>query len=244
VYELTESPEIPPFIAEMFRLDLTEEDINTLRETLKDMKSKVRILVFTSKNKKRCFACEQTEKLIDIIASASPDIGSEKAVHVEKYVLEENEDIFKKYNVERVPTVLLLDGAITYLGMPAGEEIKGLIETLIRISNNDHGLSESTVSELAKLEGKAVIETIVTPTCPYCPYAVLLANMFAYVSATFGSGNVKSVTVEAYENPDIADKYAVTSTPTIAINGRVVFIGLPYESQLLKAVKRLAKLYA
>ncbi|MCI4437985.1 MAG: hypothetical protein JHC33_14350, partial [Ignisphaera sp.] len=71
---MTESSEIPPFIAEMFRLDLTEEDINALREALKDMKSKVRILVFTSKNKKKCFACEQTEKLIDIIASASPDM--------------------------------------------------------------------------------------------------------------------------------------------------------------------------
>jgi len=127
--------------------------------------------------------------------------------------------------------------------MPAGEEIKGFIETLIRISNNDHGLSESTVKELLKLNGQVRIEVIVTPPCPYCPYAALLSNMFAYVSKIYGDGNIKSFIIEAYENPDIADKYTVTTVPTIAINGKVVFVGLPYEAQLLGIVKRLASSY-
>jgi len=234
---------MPPYIEEMFRVEFTESDVESLKDTLKDMKSKVRLKLFTSGNKAKCFSCVETERLIDVLVSASPLIGSEKAILVERFDMEKDHDVFKKYNVERVPTILLLEGAIQYLGMPAGEEIKAFIETLIRLTTNDHGLSNDTVEELAKLEGKAVIEIIVTPPCPYCPYAALLANMFAYVSSMYGANNVMSVIVEAYENPDIADKYAVTTVPTIVINGRVVFIGLPYEKQLLKAVKRLAALY-
>jgi len=235
---------IPPYIEDMFKVDFTESDIELLREALKEMKSKVKLKLFTSGDKTRCFSCTETEKLIDILISASPLIGAERAISVEKLYIEKDYELFKKFGIERVPTIVLLEGAIQYLGMPAGEEIKAFIETIIRLSTNDHGLSSETVEELAKLEGKAAIETIVTPTCPYCPYAVLLANMFAYVSRLYGMGNVTSIVIEAYENPDIADKYIVTTTPTIVINGRVVFVGLPYEKQLLKAVKRLASLYA
>ncbi|MEM0026606.1 MAG: thioredoxin family protein [Ignisphaera sp.] len=239
---MTSEYALPPYIEEMFKFDVTDSDIEALKETLRDMKTQVKLKLFTTGNNRQCFSCLETEKLLNVLIEASPPIGSEKAIIIEKYDLETSTEMFKKYDVSRVPTILLLDGAITYYGMPAGEEIKALVETIIRISTSDHGLSTTTINELSKLKGKAIIETIVTPPCPYCPYAVLLANMFAYASKLYGFNNVKSVVVEAYENPDIADKYAVTTVPTIAINGRVVFVGLPYETQLLKAVKRLAQL--
>jgi glutaredoxin-like protein len=240
---MTSEYAIPPHIEEMFKVEFTESDIESLKDALKDMKSKVKLKFFTSGNKAKCFSCAEAEKLVDLLVSASPLIGSEKSILLEKFDMERNYDVFKKYNIDRVPTLLLLEGSIQYLGMPAGEEIKAFIETIIRLSTSDHGLSSDTVEELAKLEGKAIIETIVTPLCPYCPYAVLLANMFAYVSSVYGAGNVISVIVEAYENPDIADKYAVTTVPTVVVNDRVIFIGLPYEKQLLEAVRRLAGLH-
>jgi len=80
--------------------------------------------------------------------------------------------------------------------------------------------------------------TVVTPSCPYCPYAVLMANMFAYDS----KGKVISTTVEAYEEGDIADMYQVSAVPTVILRredqdvGNVEFIGVPPESDLLKKV--------
>ncbi len=61
--------------------------------------------------------------------------------------------------------------------------------------------------------------------------------MFAYEAYKQGTKAVISDTVEAYENPDIADKYGVMSVPSIAINGRLVFIGVPYEEDFLNYVK-------
>ncbi|MEM0006106.1 MAG: thioredoxin family protein [Ignisphaera sp.] len=231
---------VPPYIEEMFKVDLTESDIEALREALKEMRNTITIKLFTSDNKINCFTCSETEKLMKIVTDSSPLIGDRKAVELEIYEVSRDGDVFREYAVERVPTIMLFDDAITYIGMPAGEEIKGFIETIIRLSTNDHGLSTTTIKELAELSGQARIEVIVTPLCPYCPYAVLLSNMLAYASKVYGNGNVKSIIIEAYENPDIADKYAVSTVPTIAINGKVVFVGLPYEAQLLNAIKKLA----
>jgi len=226
---------------DMFKVNFDKSDIDALAEALRDMKRPVEVLVFTEK-REDCVPCEETVRLMEIIADASPDVEGSKAVRLRVFRKGHDDEAFKKYGVERVPTVLLADGAIKYTGMPAGEEVKGLVETLIRLSTGEHGLSEQTVKELAGLRRKAYIEVIVTPPCPYCPYAALMANMFAYVAKVYGSGNVIADVVEAYENPDIADKYGVTSVPTIAVNGRVVFVGLPYEGQLLRAVKRIARL--
>ncbi len=245
VIEISETIEytLPPYIEEMFKVDLTEDDIKMLKEALKDMRNIVNVKLFTLDDKIKCFSCNETERLLSIIRDSSPLIGDKRAIDLEIYEMTKDKEMFDKYTIERVPTIMLLNNTITYLGMPAGEEIKGFIETLIRISNNDHGLSESTVKELLKLNGQVRIEVIVTPPCPYCPYAALLSNMFAYVSKIYGDGNIKSFIIEAYENPDIADKYTVTTVPTIAINGKVVFVGLPYEAQLLGIVKRLASSY-
>jgi len=234
---------LPPYIEEMFKLELSDRDITVLKETLSELRKPVAIKLFTTNDRMSCFSCRETEKLLTLLQTVSPSIGDKPAINLDIIDIVKSSEIAKKYNVLKAPTIILLDGAITYLGMPAGEELKGFIETIIRISTDDHGLSENTLKELANLEGKADIEVIVTPPCPYCPYAALLANMFAYASSMIGKGNVRSYIVEAYEFPEIADKYAVTTVPTIAINGRVVFVGLPYEGQMLKAIKRLASLY-
>lgn len=232
---------LPPYIEEMFRYNLTSEDLESIRYALRDMINPVTITLFISKNRLECFSCEDTMKLVKAVSDSSPLIGDKPAIELTVHDIAKEWDIAKSYGVTRVPTILLLNGAIKYLGMPAGEELKGFIETIIRISNGEHGLSGETVKEIANLDGRVVIEVVVTPPCPYCPYAALLANMFAYVSKVYGKGSIESRIVEAYENPDIADKYAVTTVPTIAINGRVAFVGLPYEVQLLRAVKRLAR---
>lgn len=231
---------IPPHIEEMFRVEFTKEDVEALRDALKEMKGAVTIKLFTSNDRIECFACGETEKLVKVIRDSSPSVGDGKAIELEIYDVSRDRDVFKEYKIERVPTIVLLDSSIVYIGMPAGEEIKGFIETIIRLSTNDHGLSMTTVEELAKLHKQVSIEVIVTPLCPYCPYAVLLANMFAYVSRVYGNGNIRSIIIEAFENPDIADRYAVSTVPTIVINGRIAFVGLPYERQLLNAIKNLA----
>jgi glutaredoxin-like protein len=145
-------------------------------------------------------------------------------------------EVFKKYGISRIPSVVMLEGQIRYIGMPAGEELRGFIETVLRISSGDSSLSKKTSEMLSKVSKRVRIEVIVTPTCPYCPYAAFLANMFAFEAYKNGNRNIVSDIVEAYENPDIADKYGVTSVPAIVLNGEVEFIGVPEEFELLSRI--------
>ncbi len=222
------------WIDEMFRVNISKEDLEELEATLKDMREPVDVYTFVDS---ACRYCSNTVKLIETLSSVSPKVGGSSLLR-NKVVRREAdaEGLFKKFGIVRVPTVLMVEGHIKYTGMPAGEEIRGLIETLIRLSTGDSGLSEHAVKEIAGLKGPVKIDVIVTPTCPYCPYAALLANMFAYESYKSGSKLVVADIIEAYENPDIADKYGIMSVPTIAVNGEVEFIGVPYEDQLLDRV--------
>jgi len=212
-----------------------------LRETLADMVKPVKLEVYVGPN---CETCEDTLTLIKAIADSAPKVKGRSLIEVIVYDKSRPEDqkVFKEKGVERIPTVAVIDAKIIrYTGIPAEEEIRGFIETIMRISEGDSGLERETGEILSKIKGKVHIETIVTPQCPYCPYAVLLANMMAYEAWKNGNPLVLSDTVEAYENPDIADKYGVMSVPAIALNGRLVFVGVPYEEDFINYITAAAE---
>jgi len=227
--------EISPAVDSMFEIHLTKDDIQTLSEILSEMKEPVEIYTFVGE---RCRYCNNTIKLIEIISNSAPVRDGKPLIRHIVARKGQDDDLFRRFNVSRVPTVAMIEGFIRYTGMPAGEEVNGLIETILRMSTGESGLEEETVEQLSALKGRVHIEVVVTPTCPYCPYAALMANMFAYISYLSGNKAIIADTVEAYENPDIADKYNVFSVPAIAINGKVEFIGLPTEQALLDAVVR------
>ena len=65
--------------------------------------------------------------------------------------------------------------------------------------------------------------------------------MFAYEAHRNGNKRFVSEIVEAYENPDIADKYNVMSVPAIAINGVLAFVGVPYEEDFVERIIEIVK---
>ena len=226
-------------MARYYVLDLSEDFRRELRETLAEMIKPVEAEVFLSRS--GCEACGDTLKLMKAMEEESPEKDGEKLLKVRTFYREDDQEAFRVRRVERVPTVSFADGMVRWTGIPAGEEIRALVEVVMRLSEDESGLEDSTKEQLRSLNGKVHIETIVTPSCPYCPYAVLLAHMFAYEAWKQGNPVILSEAVEAYENPDIADKYGVMSVPSIAINGYLVFVGVPYEEDFLEYVKAAAE---
>ena len=220
-------------------VEFDSETREALREALEDMESPVDIHVFVDDD---CKYCDATVKLVESIAEESPLIDGEHLLRVHVHKRGRDDDVFQEHGVYRVPSVTLLDGVVKYTGIPAGEEVRGLVETIIRISTDDSGLDESTIRILREeLVEDTYMENIVTPQCPYCPYAALLINMFAFEVWKAGRRNLVADTVEAYENPDIADKYNVTSVPAIAVNGNLLFIGVPFEEDLIERIIAVVK---
>jgi len=220
------------------RVEIDEETKEAIKEALQDMVKPVDIYVFVGPN---CKYCDETIKIAKLLEELSPVKDGKHLVRVTIYDKEKNPEAFKAQGVERIPTLTLLDGVIRYTGTPSGEEIRGLVETIIRISQEDSGLDESTIEKLRTLTEPTHVEVIVTPQCPYCPYAALLTNMFAFEVWRMGRRNFIADTVEAYENPDIADKYNVMSVPAIAINGVLAFVGVPYEEDFIERIIDIVK---
>jgi len=223
-------------VEDMLRVEIDEELRRALREALSDMKNPVEMKFFTAE--KDCYTCGEAEKIVKAVVDTAP----KGKIRVMKYTWPKDRDAFIKYRVDRAPTIMFLDGGIRYLGLPWGEELKGFVETIIRLSIGESGLDKSTLRLIRELgDRKVYIEVIVTPPCPYCPYAALIANMLVYEARRMGFKNYYSVVVEAFENPDIADRYGVVNVPAIAVNGRLVYVGVPYEDELVKRIYMAAK---
>jgi glutaredoxin-like protein len=227
-------------VVRFYELDLSEEFRRDLEETLATMVKPVEVYVFVGS---MCETCSDTLALLRFFRNASPVRDGRRLLELRilDYDNRDHREEFRKQGVSRVPTVSLLGGLIRWTGIPAGEEVRALVETIMRISEDESGLEEETKRVLSTLRGKVHIETIVTPSCPYCPYAVLLAHMMAFEAYKQGNPVVLSEAVEAYENPDVADKYGVMSVPAIAINGILVFVGVPYEEDFIVYVKEAAE---
>jgi len=99
---------------------------------------------------------------------------------------------------------------------------------------------------ISYIERTVRIETVVNPSYPYCPYAVLMANKIAMVS----KGKVISDVIEAYEFPEIADRWNIIAVHAIAIavdepyTGEIVFRGVPKMESLIKAVMKFGLIYS
>jgi len=227
-------------VSRFYVLDLSEEFRRDLEETLATMVKPIEVHVFIGS---MCDACGDTLALMRFFRDASPVKNGRRLLELKilDYNRRDHREEFRRQSVSRVPTVSFLGGLARWTGIPAGEEIRALVETIMRISEDESGLEEETKRVLPTLRGKVHIETIVTPSCPYCPYAVLLAHMLAFEAYKQGNPIIISEAVEAYENPDIADKYGVMSVPAIAINGALVFVGVPYEEDFIAYVKEAAE---
>ena len=138
-----------------------------------------------------------------------------------------------KYEVSRFPSVLIDPDSgykIRYTGAPAGQEGWGFVETICLVSRDDPALLPISVEKLHDLDKEVKVQVYVTPSCPYCPMAVVLANKAAIAA----KGKVIAECVEAQENPDLANLYSVSAVPQQVHNdGVLISVGVQPEDKFV-----------
>ena len=206
-----------------------------IRELFTNLQHPVEILFFGSPDKARCQYCEETKQLLDEVSSLS-DLLTLKV-----YDIDEDAALAAKYKVDGTPEFVLagqeagqtLDYGIRYKGIPAGHEFTSLVNDLVMVSQRDSNLSEETRKFLSELSSPVHLQVFVTPTCPYCPRAVVLAHQFALESPM-----VEADMVEAMEFPELADRFDVSGVPQTTINmGAGTVIGAAPERQLVEEIR-------
>lgn len=138
---------------------LREKDRKTLEEWFQKLKSPVRLVVFTQEHE--CEYCQETRELAEEVAAVSPKI----AVEVHDFVAEA--DLARQYGIDKIPAVAIIgetDYGIRYYGFPGGYEFTSFVEDILDVSTGEHGLSEQTLRELARLDRPVHLQVFVTPT--------------------------------------------------------------------------------
>jgi glutaredoxin-like protein len=138
-------------------------------------------------------------------------------VKTEVYDLVRDAAKAQSLGVDKIPAIALLgaggeDRGIRFFGIPAGYEFMSLLEALEVVSRGDSGLSLETREKLKALKDPLDLQVFVTPTCPYCPRAVLTAFRFAMESKL-----VTAAMVEATEFPQLANRHQVSGVPHTVI---------------------------
>ncbi|MFQ6051367.1 MAG: MJ0307 family thioredoxin [Candidatus Hydrothermarchaeota archaeon] len=82
------------------------------------------------------------------------------------------------------------------------------------------------------------VEIFKSPTCPHCtPTIELVKNVVEELGKELG--NVAEIDIiDVMKHPSKAMKYGIYAVPTVAINGKVQFVGRPNRENLVEAIKR------
>lgn len=213
---------------------LNEQIVGQVKEVFGGMKEPVEILFFGSET---CDYCTETRQLVEEVADTHTSISAAY------YDLNQDAALAAEFNVDKVPAIVIaakngdevVNYGIQYSGIPSGHEFSTLINDILLVSGRDSGLDEATRAYLKGLETPLHMQVFVTPTCPYCPRAVLLAHQMAMENPAM----IRAEGVEATEFPDLANRFNVSGVPQTTINaGRGTVVGAVPEGHLLDEIKR------
>lgn len=214
---------------------LNEEIKQQVSEVFAQLKEPVQILFFGSRQ--NCDYCPETRQLAEEVAALSDKIS------LGIYDLQEDAEIARQYQVDKAPALVLAardgetvtDMGVSFSGIPAGHEFTSLIQSLLLVSQRDSGLSEASRTFLKNLDRPLRLQVFVTPTCPYCPRAVVLAHSMAMENPL-----IRAEMIEATEFPELADRHGVHGVPHTAINdGQAHVIGAVPEADLLAEIRKV-----
>jgi len=214
---------------------LNDQIIKQIEEAFNDVQEPVQVLFFGSKD--NCDYCNESKQLLEKVTSINDK------VELSVYDIQENADVAEQYNVTKTPGIVIAakDNAevtnlgIQFSGIPSGHEFSTLITDILIVSKRESGLDEKTREFLKNLDKPLHLQVFVTPTCPHCPRAVLLAHQMAMENPQM----IRAEGVEATEFPDLANQFNVRGVPQTVINaGAGMVVGAVPEQNLLAEIMR------
>ncbi len=198
-----------------------------LEEIFKGLKKEVTLKFFTQEFE--CRFCSTTHALVKEISELSDKIK----LQIFEFIKDKVEA--DKYGVDKIPAIVVMDNkdyGIKFYGIPSGYEFGSIIEAIKLVSTGESPLQTETKKFLDNLEKDVHLQVFVTPTCPYCPQAVILAHQMAYYSK-----KVQADMVEATEFPQLSQKYNVMGVPRTVINETEYQEGAAPEGMIIQKIK-------
>jgi glutaredoxin-like protein len=213
---------------------LNDDIVNQVQEVFDGIKNPVEILFF--EQGADCDYCSDTRQLLEEVVAISDQLS------MKVYNMQDDADVAKQFNVDKAPGIVIAakegnqitDYGVRFAGIPSGHEFSSLIQDILLVSTRDSGLNPQTRQYLQGMTEPLLLQVFVTPTCPYCPRAVILAHQMAMENPL-----VQAEMVEAMEFPELSNQFGVSGVPHTTINsGMGNVVGAVPEDNLLAEIQR------
>lgn len=208
---------------------IEDKILNDVKQMFGEITSDVTLHMFTKKD--HCLLCNETLNLAEQVSQQSERV---KLDHCECDI---NSEKAQQWKIERHPAIAIegsrIKGLIRFYGIPSGYEFGSFIESIMMAGrDSEPELEPELIEEIKKIDKPVHLQVFVTPTCPYCPRAVLSAFKFASLNE-----NITADCVEATEFQELSMKYRVQGVPKTVINDNTDVVGAVPEQMLLEKVK-------
>jgi glutaredoxin-like protein len=206
---------------------LNEEIAEQVKQELAELSGPVQLVMFTQEFE--CMYCAETRQLVEEVAQLSDQLTAEI------YDLIADKEKAEELGIDKIPAIAVIgaeDYGVRLYGIPSGYEFTSLLHAIRSVAAGKPELSEEGIGALAELTKPVHMQVFVTPTCPYCPQAVVLAHQMAIASPM-----VRADMVEATEFPQLAIKYQVMGVPRTVINEATYVEGAAPEPMVLEKLQ-------
>jgi glutaredoxin-like protein len=213
-------------------MDLFDEKTKQqLKQVLSEMKNPIKIHFWTQEIE--CPTCSINHQFLMEISSLTDKIK----LYVHDFTKEK--DLAEKYNIDKIPAILLTDEketilGVRFFGIPAGYEINSFISACLELSGVAEPIDAEIEKRIKNINKKVHIQVFVTLTCPYCPTAVMTAHKLAIKNS-----NIIADMIESSTFTPLAIKYNVTSVPKTVINETLEFVGAQPLNLLLESIEKV-----
>jgi glutaredoxin-like protein len=210
---------------------LNDEIRQEVSKILADLPGPVRLVMFTQEFE--CEYCTETRQLVEEVAELSDRITAEI------YDFQADRAKAEELGIDKIPAIAIIgaqDYGVRFYGIPSGYEFASFLHAIQSVAAGKPELSDATLRVVAGIQKPVHIQVFVTPTCPYCPQAVMLAHQLAIASPL-----IRADMVEAMEFPHLAVKYQVMGVPRTVINETVHIEGAAPESHVVAKLQEALK---
>ena len=210
---------------------MQDKDRAAVREAFAGLARPAHLVLFTSAE-----SGEYSDVARDLLTEV---VELHPQLSMEVFDLEADAARAAELDVDKAPAIAMLGGServdhgIRFFGVPSGYEFATLIEGIRLVGGAAPvALQPATQTFLDGLAAPMRLQVFATPTCPYCPRAVILAYQLALASP-----HIIAEGVEVSEFPDLGDRYAVMGVPKTVIDELVHVEGAVPEGMLLERLR-------
>ncbi|NLM77357.1 MAG: glutaredoxin [Ruminococcaceae bacterium] len=202
-----------------------------LRSILGQMQKKVQLVFFSQEIE--CQSCHDAHQFVKEIAALNDKLS------MEVLNLVVDKDKAAQYQVDKVPAIVVLDEAgvdtgIKFYGIPGGYEINSFLGAILSVSGQKEALPDDLAKRISAISKPVHIQVFVTPSCPYCPAAVVTAHRLALENK-----NIRADMVESNAFVYLTVRYQVSGVPKIVINEKHELTGAQPITAFLDIIEKL-----